>query len=167
MWAFLGRNTRSCTGLSAGKRWQARKRFGIHLLLTPTRRHFGQLVLRIITAWAAPLPWRWRFAVRGLLLGCLGTLIGRPFLDAAEMKHSPARSAGPDALCCAAHLVCADGTLVVAVVDVLVSAGGDIGSGRLWALGRWSLPLTRRSTCTLWSCRATRGEVRGVGLEVG
>ena len=62
-----------------------------------------------------------------LLLGVVLDGVAMPFVGAGEMGDGPAYGAGPDPRR-ADDLVSAYHTLVVAIVDVLVNAGGQVWS---------------------------------------
>lgn len=132
---LAGMRTQSCplltTSLSARVRWDASRRSRLQFLLAPAGVSLGHVIFRKIAAGTSPLAWLRRLA----LLSRGRTFVGRPFLDTAEMEDSPARMTGPD-LGLTLYLACADGTLVVTVVYVLMCPRGDI-----WGLrfGRSSL----------------------------
>lgn len=113
------------------------------------------------------MAWGRQFSIGCLLSGCYGAFVCRPLLDAAQVEDGPACPARPNALCCSADFVCADGTFVVAVVDVFVGASGDIGRSRLGALGELRLLLARWAAGPLGRLWSPGCEFRRIGLQAG
>jgi hypothetical protein len=118
---------------------------GVDVFATPTVIGPGFLDQSRVATRTAPT-----LGLLGALALCLLLHFGRvPFLHTVEVGDGPANRAGPH-LGVPQHFVCADDTLVLAVVDILMDSGGKVfccGFGQI--LGNRLLPLLRsRSSAT-------------------
>lgn len=112
-------------GLTARMWWQASKWTRLSLLFAPAGVRRWKGVFRQIATRTPPLPDGGHLTILLILLSHGRTSIRRPFLDAVDVEDGPTRVTRPD-FAVAPDFTCADGTFVMAIIDVLVRASGDI-----------------------------------------
>lgn len=124
--------------LAARMRWNAGKWSGLVFLFTPAAIRLWKDVLWKVASWTTPLFGLY-FTILQSLLCRRGTVICRPFLNTCQVKHGPASVTRPD-FGIALDFAGANGTFVVAIINVFVSPSGNIGRSRF---GRLALRLSR------------------------
>jgi hypothetical protein len=101
-------------------RREANNGLGVGFLAAPAVIRFGLLDQAGV---ATRTPPTFGLVRAALVLFPFLHLVLVPFLDTVEVDNGPANGAGPN-LGVPEHFVCADDTLVLAVVNVLMNTGG-------------------------------------------